>query len=199
MTRYRPETERRHAMSAPDSVGIGLVIARIGKGRVRDPRRRPRTVAWLALSVILASAVGAAGASGPRAAIPPLERCTFLELRIDEGWWLQVRRSEPAAYGYGALPQRVVVKAGTFTLDEVYRAVIDHVVAPYPDAAVTVVFGPMAAGFEGRVFALRDAKPLVSELMATAYREGDRSLDDRIQQNAIRALDPFWTRAPFLQ
>ncbi len=155
--------------------------------------------AAFAVGVIVASLMSGAGASAPRAAIPALERCSFLELWVDEGWWLQVGRNEPAAYGFGALPNRVTVKAGTFTVDEVYRAVIDHVATPHPDARVTVVFGPMASGYEGWVFALEGADPFVFEFLATAYRERDRALDDGIQQDAIRALDPFWTRAPFLQ
>jgi len=116
-----------------------------------------------------------------------------------QGWWVQIRKDEPAAYGFGALPQRVSVKEGTFSLEDVYRAVIDHVVEPYPDASVTVLFSPMASGDEGRVFALDVAGPLVTELFATAYRERDQALDDGFQQEAIRSLDPFWTRAPFLQ
>lgn len=133
--------------------------------------RRPLVVsrcgatAAFAVGVIVASLMSGAGASAPRAAIPALERCSFLELWVDEGWWLQVGRNEPAAYGFGALPNRVTVKAGTFTVDEVYRAVIDHVATPHPDARVTVVFGPMASGYEGWVFALEGADPFVFELL----------------------------------
>lgn len=160
---------------------------------------RLRPTVGLALSVILLAAIGGAHASAPRAAIPTLDQCRFLELRMTEGWWLLIRRDEAAAYGFGALAKRVVVKEGTFSLDELYGAVIDHVVAPYPDAPVTVVFSPMAPGYEGWVFALARDGPDVSELFATAYRERDQALDDGLQQDAIRDLDPFWTRAPFLR
>ena len=118
---------------------------------------------------------------------------------MDEGWWVQIRKDEPAAYGFGALPQRVAVKEGTFSLEAVYEAIIDHVAEPTSGAPVTVLFSPMASGDEGRVFALDGAGPFVTELFATAYRERDQALDDGFQQEAIRSLEPFWTRAPFLQ
>ena len=108
-------------------------------------RERPRSglAIWLALCVMLAAA--SAAASALPASIPGLERCTLLELRMAEGWWVQIRKDEPAAYGFGALPQRVSVKEGPLSLEAVYRAIIDHVVEPYPDAPVTVLFSPMAS------------------------------------------------------
>jgi hypothetical protein len=116
-----------------------------------------------------------------------------------EGWWLQVRKKEPAAYGFGALPQRVIVKEGTFSFDSIYKYILGGVVDPYPNAEVTAIFSPMAPGHEGRVFALRIADSVVSELFAKAYRERDQSLDNGFQRRAIDDLDPFWIPAPFLQ
>lgn len=170
--------------------------------RAGGRRRRPLLLvpaARLALWLALLCAVGGVQASAPRSAIPARDDCRFLELRMAEGWFLQIRRDEAAVYGFGALPKLVFVKAGTFAMDEVYDAVIGHVVAPYPDDRVSVVFGPMAPGYEGRVFALAADGPDVSELFATAYRERDQARDGGIQQGAIRDLDPFWARAPFLQ
>ena len=152
-------------------------------------------VVWLILWPMLAAASVSAG---PAAAVPSLEDCTVLELRLAGGWWVQIRRDRPAAYGFGALPQRVAVKEGTLSLEEVYRAVIDRVVAPASGAPVSVIFSPMAPGEEGRVFALEAAGPFVTELFATAYRERDEALDDGFQQQAIRSLEPFWSGAPFL-
>ena len=166
-------------------------------------RRRGRlslvSAARLALSLAVLCAIGTAQASARRSAIPARDQCDFLELRMAEGWFLQIRRNQATVYGFGALSKVAFVKAGTFSLDEVYGAVIDHVVAPYPDARVSVVFSPMAPGYEGRVFALAADGPDVSELFATAYRARDRARDDGIQHDAIRDLDRFWARAPFLQ
>jgi hypothetical protein len=155
--------------------------------------------ARLALWMALLCVVGAAQASAPRSAIPARDQCRFLELRMAEGWFLQIRRDQAAAYGFGALAKLVFVEAGTFSLDEIYGAVIDHVVAPYPDARVNVVFSPMAPGYEGWVFALAADGPDVSALFATAYRARDLARDDGLQHDAIRDLDPFWAKAPFLQ
>jgi len=163
-------------------------------GRHRRTRLGAKLAVWPLLWTLLAAA-----AVTPTAAIPSLEHCTVLELRLDEGWWLQIRRDRPAAYGFGALPQRVVVKPGTFSFEAFYRAVIDRVSASASGAPVTVIFAPMAAGQEGRVFALEDAGSYVTELFAAAYRERDESLDDGFQQQAIRSLEPFWAEAPFLQ
>jgi hypothetical protein len=168
-------------------------------GRRHRGRLLAVPAARLALWVALLCAIGAAQASAPRSAIPALDQCRFLELRMTEGWFLQIRRDQPALYGFGALPKVVFVKVGTFSLDEVYGAVIDHVVAPYPDARVNVVFSPMAPGYEGRVFALAADGPDVSALFATAYRARDLARDDGLQHDAIRDLDPFWAKAPFLQ
>lgn len=150
--------------------------------------------------VVLWAALAAAGAgAAPPATVPSLEDCTLVELRMAEGWWVQIRKDRSAGYGFGALPQRVAVKAGTFSFEVVYRAVIDRAVAPVSDDPVTILFSPMAPGEEGRVFALEAAGPFVAELFAAAYRERDEALDDGFQQQAIRSLEPFWAEAPFLQ
>ena len=164
------------------------------RGSFRRMRQRFAIAVWLLLWATLAAA-----AAAPTAAIPSREDCTVLELRLVGGWWVQIRRDRPAAYGFGALPRRVAVKPGTFSLDEVYRTVIDRVVAPASGAPVNVIFSPMAPGEEGRVFAVEAAGPFVTELFATAYRQRDEALDDGFQQQAIRALEPFWSDAPFLQ
>ena len=131
--------------------------------------------------------------------VPSLEDCTLLELRMSEGWWLQIRKNEPAAYGFGALPQRVYVNEGTFSLERVYKEIIEGVGEPYPNARVSVIFAPMTPGQEGRVYGLLGADRYVSALFAKAYRERNQSLDDGFQQRAIQDLDPFWSRAAFLQ
>lgn len=151
------------------------------------------------LFMALLTGFGASARPEPPTTIPSRDHCMLLELRMDEGWWLQIRRDEPAAYGFGALPQRVSVKTGTFSLEKVYLDIIDGVVESYPEAPVTVLFSPMAAGHDGRVFALKIDDAAVSELFATAYHARDQSLDDGFQQEAIRHLDPFWMKAPFLQ
>ncbi len=165
--------------------------------RVAASRTGPLAVVVLLLA--LATGFGSAAAETAFSAIPGPERCRFLELRIEDGWWLQLRRDGPAAYGFGALPQRVLVEGGTFAFDEVYAAVIGHLAEAQSGARVTVVFSPMAAGFEGQVFALKDADTLASELFATAYRRRDLDLDDGFQQQNLRHLDPFWADAPFLR
>ena len=176
----------------------------LGLRRVFGTHRRTRSRFGPALWLILWAMLAAASVSaGPTASVPSLEDCTVLELRLAGGWWVQIRRDRPAAYGFGALAQRVAVKEGTFALEDVYRAVIDRVAAPtsdapLSDAAVSVIFSPMAPGEEGRVFALEAAGPFVTELFATAYRERDEALDDGFQQQAIRSLEPFWSGAPFL-
>ena len=157
---------------------------------------------WAAPCVValtLAIGVAASGVSAPPSMIPTLEQCTFLELRMDGGWWIQFRKNEPADYGYGALPQRVSVTEETFSFEDIYREIIEVVVEPHGEARVTVAFRPMAPGHEGRVFAVNAADAAVSELFARAYRARDRSLEDGFQQQAIRALEPAWSRAPFLQ
>lgn len=158
-----------------------------------------KLLAWLVLALALVMGLGESAAATALSAIPDQDRCAFLEIRLEDGWWLQLRRSEPAAYGFGALPQRVIVETGTFSLEAVYDAIIDRVVEAYPNARFTVLFSPMAPGYDGRVFALRGADALVSDLLATAYRKRDRSLDDGFQQRALHDLDPFWAKAPFLQ
>ncbi len=156
-------------------------------------------VALCVVSLTLAIGVAVSGAFAPPSMIPTLEQCTFLELRMAGGWWIQFRRNEPADYGYGPLPHRVSVTEKTFSLEDIYREFIDVVVDPYPEARTTVAFRPMAPGHEGRVFALNGADAAVSELFAKAYRARDRSLNSGFQQQAIRALEPAWSRAPFLQ
>jgi len=177
-------------------------MRRAGGRRSRAPRRanlRQVTATRFALCMMLLWVIAGAQASAPRSAIPTLDQCRFLELRMTEGWFVQIRRDQAAEYGFGALAKVVFVKAGTFSMDEVYAAVIDHVVAPYLDAQVNLVFSPMAPGYEGRVFALAADGPDVNELFATAYRARDRARGDGIQHDAVRDLDRFWAKAPFLQ
>ena len=151
------------------------------------------------VALLLAAWLAGPAASAPRSAIPRPENCELIELRHAGGWWLQLRRNEPASYGFGALPVRVIVKEQTFSFEEIYRDTIDAVGEAYPGAPVTIMFSPMAAGYEDTVFALNVDPATVSQLFATAYRGRDQSLDDGFQQQAIRRLDRFLTSAPFLE
>lgn len=155
--------------------------------------------ATLFLFLTLAAGLGGSAASAQPNAIPILERCTRLTLYMADGWWLQIRRNGPALYGFGALPQRVIVKEGTFSIERVYRDIIDGVEETYSDTQFAVVFSPMPSGQEGAVYALKDAGGVVPELFARAYRERDLSYDGAFQEDAIRHLDQFWAGAPFLQ
>ena len=75
-------------------------------GTHRRARPRFELALWLILWPMLAEASVSAA---PTAAIPSVEDCTVLELRLAGGWWVQIRRDRPAAYGFGALAQRVIV------------------------------------------------------------------------------------------
>lgn len=159
-------------------------------------RPHPTLTAWISAGVVLTCGLLPQALAQP-SAVPSQERCTFLELRLDGGWWLQIHRDRPAAYGFGALPHAVAVNEGTFSIDTVYEKIIQAVVESHRGTHVTVTFSPMP-GNEGRGFGVVGADTIVSELFARAYVERNQNVVNEFQRQALEVLDLFWSDAPFL-
>lgn len=156
----------------------------------------------LMLGVALATEIGGPALSAPPSTIPPAETCTSVVVMLDQAWWIRVRTDGPATYGYGAIPEQVLVREGVLSLTDIYDTIIEHVVERDPGARFKVVFSPMAPGHEGRVFDLSSDGPDLSELFAAAYRAPRQDLEGLkadFQLRAIRNLDRMWRDAPFQQ